>query len=164
MAGKGLYAKSETGCCKRFDPKPWDGKLIAWKGKLFLRAKAVSFFYVPLNMDKVMASSMERIAKANALAKVPIMLCDCRSCPFTMDIFIAVEKSVPGAQMERVSGDFLMKVFEGDFSQHGKWARGMEEFVKRKGKKIKRMYTWYTTCPKCAKHYGKNYVVMVAQV
>jgi hypothetical protein len=26
-----------------------------------------------------------------------------------------------------------------------------------------RMYQWYTTCPKCAKKYGKNYVVIIAQ-
>jgi hypothetical protein len=23
---------------------------------------------------------------------------------------------------------------------------------------------WYTTCPKCAQKYGKNYVVIIAQV
>jgi len=23
---------------------------------------------------------------------------------------------------------------------------------------------WYTTCPKCAKVYGKNYVVTIAEV
>jgi len=26
------------------------------------------------------------------------------------------------------------------------------------------MYFFYTTCPTCAKHYGKNYVVGVAKV
>ena len=26
------------------------------------------------------------------------------------------------------------------------------------------LYFFYTTCPKCAKYYGKNYVVLVAQV
>jgi hypothetical protein len=25
------------------------------------------------------------------------------------------------------------------------------------------MYMWYTTCPKCAKVYGKNYVVILAK-
>ncbi|MGD9980573.1 MAG: hydrolase [Hyphomonadaceae bacterium] len=27
-----------------------------------------------------------------------------------------------------------------------------------------RIYLFYTTCPKCAKAYGKNYVVAVAQL
>jgi hypothetical protein len=26
------------------------------------------------------------------------------------------------------------------------------------------MYFFYTTCPKCAKKYGKNYVVILAQI
>jgi len=26
------------------------------------------------------------------------------------------------------------------------------------------MYFFYTTCPKCAKKYGKNYVVILAEV
>ena len=25
-------------------------------------------------------------------------------------------------------------------------------------------YMWYTTCPKCAKKYGKNYVVILGQI
>ena len=27
-----------------------------------------------------------------------------------------------------------------------------------------KMLEWYTTCPKCAKAYGKNYVVIIAEV
>jgi hypothetical protein len=26
------------------------------------------------------------------------------------------------------------------------------------------LYCYYTTCPKCAKKYGKNYVVLLAKV
>jgi len=37
-------------------------------------------------------------------------------------------------------------------------------FVKRKGKVLQRMFFFYTTCPKCAKKWGKNYVVILAQV
>jgi len=40
----------------------------------------------------------------------------------------------------------------------------MEEYVKDKGKQIKKMYFSYTTCPKYAKVYGKNYVVLFAQI
>jgi hypothetical protein len=46
----------------------------------------------------------------------------------------------------------------------GKWAQQMKEYVKSKGRDLKKLYFFYTTCPKCAEHYGKNYVVMVAQV
>lgn len=32
-----LYEQSETGCCPRFDPAPWDEKEISLKDKLFLK-------------------------------------------------------------------------------------------------------------------------------
>jgi len=37
-------------------------------------------------------------------------------------------------------------------------------FVKGKGKALQRMFFFYTTCPKCAKKYGKNYVVTLGKV
>lgn len=40
----------------------------------------------------------------------------------------------------------------------------MEEYVQSQGKKLKTSYFFYTTCPKCLKHYGKNYVVGFAHV
>lgn len=40
----------------------------------------------------------------------------------------------------------------------------MEEFVADHGKTIETTYFFYTTCPRCAKRYGKNYVVAIAKV
>jgi hypothetical protein len=40
----------------------------------------------------------------------------------------------------------------------------MKAYVEAQGKELKKMYFYYTTCPKCAKEYGKNYVVILAQV
>lgn len=41
-----------------------------------------------------------------------------------------------------------------------------EKTIKEKGFKcdIKEVYMWYTTCPKCAKKYGKNYVVVIGEI
>jgi hypothetical protein len=36
--------------------------------------------------------------------------------------------------------------------------------AKSKGLNITKEYMWYTTCPKCAKKYGKNYVVIVGKI
>ncbi|MEA1876850.1 MAG: hydrolase [Bacteroidota bacterium] len=36
--------------------------------------------------------------------------------------------------------------------------------TKTKGKTLKQMYFYYTTCPKCTKEHGHNYVVGFAQV
>jgi hypothetical protein len=45
-----------------------------------------------------------------------------------------------------------------------KWIETMEAFVAAKGKTLRKLYFYYTTCPKCAKKYGKNYVVILAQI
>ncbi len=158
-----LYEDSETGCCQRFDPSPWDGKEIVWKNKLFVRDRVTSIFHIPLNFGQVIVRNMEKIKAANALPEKALMLSDENSL-FGSDVYINVSKSVPGARMEKLSGTFLTRVFEGPYQDMGKWVKAMHEHVKAKGRKIKKMYFFYTTCPNCAKYYGNNYVVILAQV
>ena len=158
-----LYEQSETGCCPRFDPGPWEDKEIKFQDKLFLKDHVRSFLHIPLNFDKIMVKNMEKIAAANALSPEPLLLSDEKSM-WGSDVYIAVSREVPGAQMEKISGTFLSKVFEGPYKNMGKWAKEMQGFVKSKGKELKKMYFFYTTCPKCAKYYGKNYTVILAHV
>ncbi|QLJ52794.1 MAG: hypothetical protein Sv326_0619 [Candidatus Fermentimicrarchaeum limneticum] len=158
-----LYEKAETGCCPRFDPAPWDGKEIEWKNKLFLKDHIRSFFHIPLNFGNVMVKNMERIKEAGALAPKPLMLSDEKSL-WGADIYIAVNKEVPGADMVKISGTFLSKVFEGPYKETGKWVKEMQEYMKSKGKEMREMYFFYTTCPACAKYYGKNYTVILAKI
>jgi hypothetical protein len=40
----------------------------------------------------------------------------------------------------------------------------MKEYVASKKKAMAKLYFFYTTCPKCAQAYGKNYVVLLAKV
>ena len=158
-----LYEQSETGCCPRFDPQPWDGGEITFQDKLFLKDHARAFLHIPLCFGKVMVRNMERIKDSGALVHQPLMLCDEKSL-WRTDVYIAVDKEVPGAEMARISGTFLTKVFEGPYKDAGKWAKEMKHYVKSRGKEIKRMYSFYTTCPACAKVYGKNYTVLLAMV
>ncbi|MCK5084332.1 MAG: hypothetical protein KAQ64_01625 [Candidatus Pacebacteria bacterium] len=158
-----LKNESETGCCPRFDPKPWNEKEINWQDKLFLKDHVTSFFHIPLNFGKVMIKNMEKIEKADALSEIPLMLSDEKSL-WGSDLYIAVSREVPDAEMAKISGTFLTKVFEGDYKNAGKWAKEMEEYVRSKEKEIKKVYFFYTTCPKCAKVYGKNYVVLLVKV
>ncbi len=158
-----LYEQSETGCCPRFDPGPWNEKEITWQDKLFLKDRVRSIFHIPLNFDKIMVENMEKIKAADALAPSPLMFMDENSL-WGADVFIAVEREVPGAAIERMSGTFLSKVFEGPYKDAGKWAKEMTGYVRSKGKEPKKVYFFYTTCPKCAKHYGKNYTVLLAKV
>lgn len=153
----------ETGCCPRFDPKPWENKEVIFKDKLFLKDHVISFFHIPLNFGKVMVNNMEKIEKSGALPPEPLMLSDEKSL-FGSDLYIHVTKEIPNAEMTRISGRFLTKVFEGEYKDMGKWIQQMRTFVKSKGKEIKRLYFFYTTCPACTKAYGKNYTVILAQV
>lgn len=80
------------------------------------------------------------------------------------DVFIEVTGDVPGADMATISGTFLSKVFEGPYNSMRKWIEEMKAFVQSQGKSPQKLYLYYTTCPKCAKKYGMNYVVILAQV
>ncbi|MFH1541110.1 MAG: hydrolase [Elusimicrobiota bacterium] len=155
--------KMETGCCPKFNPESWDNKEITWKDKLFIKDSVKSFFHIPLNFGKVIVRNIEKIKFAGTDNSQNIMLSDEKSL-WCSDLYIAVDKEVSDAQNEKISGNFLTKVFEGSYQNAGKWAKEMDCYVKSKGKEIKKMYFWYTACPKCAKIYGKNYTVILAMV
>ncbi|MDD5688128.1 MAG: hypothetical protein PHE88_09900 [Elusimicrobia bacterium] len=152
-----------TGCCEPFNPEPWQDKEITWKDKVFVKDHVTSFLHIPLNMGNKIVKNLGLIDKANAKAPHQLMLTDEKSL-WGADIYIDVNKEVPGAKMAALSGTFLTKVFEGPYQNAGKWAKEMTEQVKAKGKELKKLYFSYTTCPKCAKAYGKNYVVLFAQI
>ena len=154
---------NETGCCPRFNPEAWEEKEITWTDKLFVKDKVRSFLHIPLNFGQVMVKNMEKIQKAGASSKEMIVLSDEKSM-WGSDIYIAVEKDFIGSEIVKISGTFLTKVFEGQYKDMNKWMRDMNSFVTSKGKTAKKTYFFYTTCPKCAKVYGKNYVVILAEV
>jgi hypothetical protein len=152
-----------TGCCPPFDPAPWDGKIHEWDNKLFVKQKVCTFFFMPLNFGKVMIRINKKIESSGA--KIPDWLClSDHTSKWNMDIYLAVDKEIEGEENVRLSGTFLSKVYEGDFKETGKWCKDFEAYSKTMDYKIKKWYMWYTTCPKCAKVYGKNYVVVISQM
>jgi hypothetical protein len=152
-----------TGCCEPFNPEPWQEKKIVWRDKRFVTDHITSFLHIPLNMGQKITKNIEMIEKANAKAPQQLMLTDEKSL-WGADIYIEVSKQVPGAEMSTLSGTFLTKVFEGAYQNVGTWAEEMKTYVQQKGKKLTKLYFSYTTCPKCAKAYGKNYVVLFAKI
>jgi hypothetical protein len=152
-----------TGCCEPFDPAPWQDKEIMWHDKMFVKDHVTSFFHMPLNMGKKIVKNMALIEKAGAKAPYQLMLTDEKSL-WGADIYINVAKQVLGAQMNTISGTFLTKVFEGPYQNAGKWAQETRTYVAGRGKTLKKLFFSYTSCPKCAKAYGKNYVVLFAQI
>lgn len=66
--------------------------------------------------------------------------------------------------MAKLTGDFVTKVFEGAFEQARDWHQEMLELARQRNPKASDVYLFYTTCPKCAAAYGKNYVIGVAKI
>jgi len=163
MAADNNMQVEETGCCPRFNPEPWDEKEIVFKDKLFVKDNVITIFHIPFGFGRVMLRNIKKIIQSAAITDDPILLYRNRSL-FTAEVLIAVAKDVPGAKMEEISGTFMTKVYEGPFSQGGKWAKNMTKYVRSKGKEPKKLYTYFTTCPRCAKVYGKNYTVLLAEV
>jgi len=153
----------EPECCPPFDPAPWDDKLISWEGKKFIKDRVCTVFYMPLNFGKV----MKRLNKAveGAGAAMPDYLClSDHTSKWNMDIYLAVDKEIAGAVNATLSGQYFSKVYEGPFQDTGKWMKDAEALAKSRKLTIKKWYMWYTTCPKCAKKYGKNFVVVMGEV
>lgn len=153
----------ETECCPPFDPAPWDGTEHEWNEKRFIKDRVRTFLYIPMNFGHVVQRVMRQVEEAQA--GMPEMLClSDHVSKWGMDIYVGVDREVPGVVNVTLSGKFVSKVYEGSFKETGKWCADFEEFLEKSGYTMKKMYLWYTTCPKCAKKYGKNYVVIVGQV
>ncbi|MFH0770829.1 MAG: hydrolase [Candidatus Peregrinibacteria bacterium] len=154
--------KPETGCCPRFDPAPWQDKEMTWSNKRFVKEHVRAFLRIPIGFGAVMKRVMEKIGAVQALAVPPLWLSDEKSW-WGSDLYVAVTKDVPGAEMATFSGTMYTRVFEGPYYNAPLWARELTKFLRAKGKEPKKILYFYTTCPKCAKVYGKNYVVVIAQ-
>jgi hypothetical protein len=152
-----------TGCCPRFDPVPFTDKRFEWHDEPFVKEHVRSLFHVPLNMGKCVLHAKALIDAAGAQPAQQLMLSD-ENSPWGADLYIRVTKPVPGATMARLPGTYLTRVFEGPFRDAPKWAEQMRSFVAQRDKQLDKLYFAYTTCPACAKAYGKNYVVVFARL
>ncbi len=153
-----------TGCCPKFNPEIYDEKLIELEGLDMIKAKTKSFLYMPLNMSSVMTKIMKAIRDADAEVKDNYLILSQDISMWKAMHYFLVSKTVPGMDNVKFSGKFITKVFEGGYNQIPNWIKEMNDFVKSQSYISENIYTFYTTCPKCAKVYGKNYVVLFAQV
>jgi len=150
-------------CCPPFEPELWNDRLSMWENKKFIRDKVFTFFYMPLNFGPAM-KRLDRTVRA-AGASLPDWLClSDHTSKWNMDLFLAVDREVPGAENVTLSGKFYSRVYEGPFRDTAKWSEDFKAISREKGYTLKKWYMWYTTCPKCARKYGKNYVVIISGV
>lgn len=156
-------------CCPVFDTTRYNENVqVTWKDKLFLQESVWSFFYIPLTFGRATRRALAKIEKAHAQDDSDdgdYLLLDDFQSPWGSNIYFEVSRNVPNAKMTTISGTFITKTFEGPYHKCGGWIQDTMAFVLEKtGKDPLQIYAHYTTCPKCAKVHGKNYVVMFAQI
>jgi len=158
------FEDNETECCPRFYPEPWEEQEFIFDDKLFLKADTINFLHRPLNMSSVMKKTWKKIQDAEADSKKEFALLSYDPSPWKGEHYFTITREVPGEENVKMSGTFLTKVFEGPYREAGSWVEAMNDYVKSQNRETEKLYFYYTTCPKCAEHYGKNYVVGFSQV
>lgn len=154
-------------CCPKFDTTPWDEKTHQWQDKLFIKATIPQIFHTPLPwvLNQTMAQMWNQAQEANAAPDLKdFLLLAYDPSPWKSELYLSVTKEVPGVENVKLTGTFLSKVFDGPYNAVPKWLKELDTYVMSQGKTSNRYYFYYTTCPKCAKIHGHNYVVAFAQV
>ncbi|MDX8354938.1 hydrolase [Cognatiyoonia sp. IB215182] len=153
-----------TGCCPRFNPVGWDNQHLHFEDKKFLRATTRAAMHIPWNMGQVFTRVQGHIEEVDAVDPSREIVLSRDVSAWEAEHFFAVDKDVPGEEMTTLSGDFITRVFEGPYRRAKDFAHDMEIAAKALGKTAKSVYFFYTTCPKCAKTYGENYMVGVVEI
>ncbi len=154
-------------CCPKFDPEPWDGKTHEWDGKPFIKDSVGQILHRPLprSMGKTIGRMWKLAKDSGADPKIEdFLLLAYDPSPWKSELYMAVTKDVPGAEIVKLSGRYVTKVFDGPYSSPPIWVKEMAEFVELMGEKPMKYFFYFTTCPRCAKIYGHNYAIVFAQV
>jgi len=160
-----IYDSSDnpTGCCPRFKPEGWDEQDLHFRDKPFVRVTTRSVFHIPVNMGRVFTRTFKTIDEAGARDDEQFIVLTREVSPWKSEHFFSVTGEVPGEEMVYLNGNYRTHVYEGPYKNAPEWYRDMENRMQRAGDDPEKIYFFYTTCPKCAKYYGKNYVVAVGK-
>jgi hypothetical protein len=165
MSAPSTYTSvNETGCCAVPDVAGWDGRTIDLHQR-FIRMHTRSLFHVPLTMGRVMKALDDAAARAGArMPSERAMVLSRDISPWRAEQLYAVSAPVDGADNVVLDGAFVLRVFEGPYSQASRWRTDLVDYARSLGSDVAEVYFFYTTCPKCARHYGHNYVVVLGRI
>ncbi|MCI2399952.1 hydrolase [Aliiroseovarius subalbicans] len=153
-----------TGCCPRFHTESWEDALLHFEGKSFARAETRSVMHIPVNMGSVFSRVLGKIDAHGGYGEDNFIVLSREETPWRAEHLFATEEPLEGEEMVTLSGDFFTKVFEGPYRDAKHWHYAMQAEAAKRGTANAKVWFFYTTCPKCAKVYGKNYVVGVAEL
>ena len=120
---------------------------------------------MPLNISSVISRMWKKVQEYEAAPpNEEFLILAYDPSPWKSEIYMTVNKEIPGEKNVRLSGAFISKVFDGPYNEVPKWIKTMEEFIASKGKVIKKNFFYEPYCPKCAKFYQHHYVIDFAEV
>ena len=155
-------------CCPEFHPEKWDKKTYEWHNKPFIKETMPTILHMPI--PSIMSKKITRLfklAEDSKLAEADIedsLLLFRDPSAFRSEVYLSVTGSVPTADNVTISGTFMAKVFDGPYNAIPKFVKQLNEYLASQGKHAKNYYIHYAYCPKCAKKYGNNYMIIFAQV
>lgn len=154
-------------CCPPFHPELWDNKGHIWHNRLFLKDTVPQVFHMPLpgTYRRAITRMWKKAEEAGAAPDVKdFLLLAYDPSPFKSELFMNITKDIPGEDTVAMTGNYVSKVFEGPYSQIPKFVEQMDAYLSAGDKQVKKLYFYFPLCPKCAKKYGHNYVVALAEV
>ncbi|MDD3190148.1 MAG: hypothetical protein PHI66_00415 [Candidatus Pacebacteria bacterium] len=155
-------------CCPKFNLEKWDEKTLDWDNKQFIKESIPTLFHLPFPpMIGKKISKMWKMAeevKATSDDKEDTLVLFCDPSAFRSELYLSVTGNVPGANNAVISGTFISKVFDDSYNAIPKLIKQMDKYLAGVGKKAKKYYVHYAYCPKCAKKFGHNYMIIFAEV
>lgn len=157
--------KNETGCCAIPNVADWDKRDFDVKDVHFIRAYTRSLLFMPLNMSTIVNRLNDAASRAGVMMPSEhAMILSRDLSPWKAEQLYRVTQPIEGADNVTFTGLYQTLVFEGPYKNAKTWYDQALAHARESGKEAKEVYFFYTTCPKCSKHYGKNYVITMAKV
>ncbi|WP_372794512.1 hydrolase [Lutibacter sp.] len=160
--------KENNECCPLFHPEKWNKKTFNWDCKPFVKTSVPTLFHIPfpLLIGKKVTKMMKMAEDSNKMSEnmESVLLLFTDPHLFKSEIYLSVTGKVPNSNNTTISGTFMTKVFDGNYNAIPKFIRQMNDYLSKHRKIAKKYYVHYAYCPKCAKKYEHNYMVLFAKV
>lgn len=155
-------------CCPEFHPEKWDRKTFKWDNRKFVKDSLPTLFHIPFppTIGKKITRMWKSIESSGSAEpdKTDTLVLFHDPSAFRSDILISVEKEVPGENNVTLSGNLVSRTFDGGYNAIPGFIKVMDQYLAETGKKAKDYYVHYAYCPKCAKRFGHNYMILFAEV
>lgn len=158
----GKKKTKKKGCnCPSVDVKKYDNETITWKDRYFYITPQPCFFHEPINfavrIENAFTYIQDKGLKFNEKKHMIVQ----KDGMFRGKLMLGVSK--PGKKVKgvhKLNKKFIAKSHVGSYKELGNTVRNLFKQAYKKGKILKGIYFWYTTCPECAKGDQHKVVVM----